>query len=222
MEEQAVSYLQHLAQTIPLPVFAFFTSILEEIIAVIPSPFVPITVGTLTYEQGLGISFILFVALVASTGKTLATLLTYWIANKFGEFITTSKLGKIIGVDKEEVEKYGKYLDGSRKDTYILLLLRALPFIPTLPVSLLAGLIKVNLFTYVWTTFVGIYFRFLFFSILAYEGVRKYSGLLEIVDTTDSLIKVSIILTFVGWLFLFLRKKWDKIINFILRKKTTN
>jgi membrane protein DedA with SNARE-associated domain len=219
MEEQIVSFLENLSTSIPIPLFAFLGSVLEEVVAPIPSPFVPITTGSLTYEQQLGFMFLFFVAFIGSIGKTLSTLFTYWISDKFEDFLTHSTIGRVLGVDEAEVEKYGRYLNGTRRDSIIMLLLRTLPFIPTLPVSVIAGLIKLNIWTYTWTTFVGVYLRYMFFSVLAYEGLRKYSGLLEILDTTGSLVKVLIITTFAGWLFFFLRKRWDRIVDFVLRRK---
>jgi len=44
------------------------------------------------------------IALTGTLGKTLATLLTYWVADKLEDFLTHSKIGKILGVDKEEIE----------------------------------------------------------------------------------------------------------------------
>ncbi len=217
--QQIIGYLEHLALTIPLPIFTFIGSVIDELFAPLPSPLVPITAGSLTYEQGLGLWFLFVIAFTGTLGKTLATLLTYWIADKFEDYLTHSKLGKILGVDENEIEKYGKYLDGTGKDGIIMVFLRALPFIPTLPVSVIAGLVKLNLWTYIWSTFVGTYIRFMFFLIIAYEGVRKYSGVLEMVDTTDSIVKVSIILLFSGWLFLYLRKKWDKIVGFFFKEE---
>ncbi len=218
--QQVIEYLEYLAQSIPLPIFTFIGSIIDEIFAPLPSPFVPITAGSLTYEQGLGFMFLFVIAFTGTLGKTIATLLTYWIADKFEDYLTHSKLGKILGVDEAEIEKYGKFLDGTRKDDVIMIFLRALPFIPTLPVSVIAGLIKLNLWTYVWTTFVGTYIRFMFFLILAYEGVRKYSGLLAMIDTTGSIVKVTIILAGFAFLYFFLRGRWDKIVGFFFKKKS--
>jgi membrane protein DedA with SNARE-associated domain len=216
--QQTIDFLEQLSQSIPLPIFTFIGSIIDEVFAPLPSPFVPITAGTLTYEQGLGFMFLFVVAFTGTLGKTVATLLTYWVADKFEDYLTHSKLGKILGVDEAEIEKYGKFLDGTRKDDVILVFLRALPFIPTLPVSVIAGLIKINLWTYIWTTFVGTYIRFMFYLILAYEGVRKYSGLLAMIDTTGSIIKISLILAGFSFLYLFLRGKWDRIVGFFFKK----
>lgn len=219
MAEQVIIYLEQLAQNIPLPIFSFLGSIVDELFAPLPSPFIPITVGSLTYEQNLGFWFLFVVALAGTVGKTISTLLTYWIADKLEDYLAHSKLGKILGVDEDEIEKYGRYLDGTRKDDVIMVLLRALPFIPTLPVSAIAGLIKLNLWTYIWTTFVGTYIRFMFFAVLAYEGVRKYDGLLAMIETTDSIMKLVIIGAVSIVLYFFLRGRWDRIVDFITGKR---
>jgi membrane protein DedA with SNARE-associated domain len=220
MIENLTTYLESLAQQLPLPLFAFIGSIIDEIIAIVPSPFVPITTGTLVYQRGGAIPLLLLVALTGTIGKTMATLLTYWVADKVEDSLTSSRLGRVLGVDKNEIEKYGKYLDGSGKDEIIMIILRALPFIPTLPVSVIAGLVKLNIVSFIATTFIGTYLRFMFYLVLAYEGVRKYQGLLETLDTTTLVMEITIVTTAMGWLFLFLRKRWDKIIGLFIQTKT--
>lgn len=219
MTDQAVAFLESLAHRFPLTIFAFIGSIVDEVIAIVPSPLVPLTAGTLVFEQNKGLMFLFVVALTGTLGKTLATLLTYYVADKLEDAITGSKIGKILGVDKKEIEKYGRYLDGTGKDEIIMIVLRALPFIPTLPVSVIAGLIKLNIWSYIFTTFVGTYIRFMFYLIVAYEGVRKYSALLDTLDTTDTIVKFTIIMAFMGWLFFFLRKRWDRIMGFFFKQE---
>jgi len=218
MIDQLITYLEQLAQDIPLTIFAFIGSVIDEVIAIVPSPFVPITAGTLAFEQNQALGFLFVIALTGTLGKTLATLLTYWVADKLEDFLTHSKIGKILGVDKEEIEKYGRYLDGTGKDEIIMIVLRALPFVPTLPVSVIAGLIKLDIWTYIFSTFIGTYIRFMFYLVLAYEGVKKYSGLLDKFDTVDTVINITIAATIMGWLFLFLRKKWDRVMDFFFSK----
>jgi uncharacterized membrane protein YdjX (TVP38/TMEM64 family) len=219
MMETITDFLKNLAEQMPLTVFAFIGSIIDEVIAIVPSPFVPLTVGSLALTRGRSFWFIFVVALTGTIGKTAATLLTYWVADKAEDYLTHSKLGKILGVDEDEIEKYGKYFDGTAKDEILMIVLRALPFIPTLPVTVVAGLIKLNIWSFIWTTFVGTYLRFIFYLVIAYEGTRKYQGLLEVVDATNLIFEITIVLTFLGWLFLFLRKRWDKIVGFFVKQK---
>ncbi len=219
ISEQIISYLETWAHKLPLTIFAFVGSVVEQIIAVIPSPFVPITAGSLNFEQGRGVLFLFVIGLTGALGITLASLVPYFIADKLEDAITHSRFAKFLGIDEDEVEQYGRYLDGTKKDKIIMILLRTLPFVPTIPVSVIAGLIKLNIWTYIYSTFIGSYLRFMFYMILAYEGVRKYSGLLATLDTTDTIIKVTFIITFMGWLFFFLRKKWHRVMEFFINGK---
>lgn len=206
-----VSWLEVFAQQVPLTVYAFVGSVIDEIIAIVPSPLVPITSGSLAFTQNKTIWFLFWIALFGSIGKTLATLLTYWVADKLEDFLTGSKIGKILGVDKHEIEQMGKFFDGTRKDDVVMVVLRALPFIPTLPVSVIAGLIKLNIWTFAVTTFIGTYIRFMFYLVVAYQGVKKYEGMLDTVDAANSIFEVVIVMTVLGWGFLFLRKNWERI-----------
>ncbi len=59
MIDQLITYLEQLAQDIPLTIFAFIGSVIDEVIAIVPSPFVPITAGTLAFEQNQALGFCL-------------------------------------------------------------------------------------------------------------------------------------------------------------------
>ncbi|MGD9129192.1 MAG: VTT domain-containing protein [Candidatus Woesebacteria bacterium] len=217
--DQITNFLENLAQQIPLTVFAFIGSLVDEIIAFIPSPLVPIIAGTMAYSQGYPFMYLFLFAFTGTLGKTLASYLTYWISDKLEDVITTSKLGKILGLEKHELEKYGRYFDGTYKDEVIMIILRSLPFVPTLPVSVMAGLIKIKSTSFIFTTFVGTYIRFMFFLIVAYEGVKKYEGLLDTLDTTNTILEITLVLTVLGWGFLFLRKHSHKLFKYFFGSK---
>lgn len=219
MFDSLLAYLESLAEQIPLPIFALIGSVIDELMAIfVPSPFVPLTAGSMAASQNQAFGVLFLIALTGTIGKTIATLLTYWVADKAEDWLTTSKLGKIIGVDKNEVERYGRYFNGTHRDEVIMIVLRALPFIPTLPVSVLAGLIKLNLVTFMVTTFIGTYLRFMIYLVVAYEGVKKYQGLLDTLDSTTTILEITIVLAVAGWGFFFLRKRWDKILGYFFAK----
>ncbi len=217
--ETITAFLESLAKTMPLPLFSFIGSIIDEIVAPIPSPLIPSTMGLLAFEQGQPFSYLFLLALTGTIGKTLASLLTYWVADKLEDLLSTSKIGKLLGLDHEEIEKYGHYFNGSSRDEIIMIILRALPFIPTLPVSVLAGLIKLNLTTYIASTFIGIYLRFMILLVIFYSGSQKYQGLLNVMDATETIIIITAGMTVAGWLFFYLRKRWDRIMAVVVKEK---
>ncbi len=206
-----IAWLEAFASQVPLTVYAFIGSIVDEIIAIVPSPLIPITSGSLAFTQNKAFWYLFVIAFFGTLGKTLATIITYWAADKVEDVLTGSKLGKILGIEKNEIEKLGKLFNGTRKDEVVMVILRALPFVPTLPVSVIAGLVKLNIWSFIITTFIGTYLRFMFYLIVAYQGVKKYEGVLHTFDATNTIFEVIIVMTFLGWAFLFLRKNWEKI-----------
>jgi len=220
-------FLEELAQKIPVSIFAFIGSVIDEIIAIVPSPMVPLLAGSIAYEQGEAFMFLFVVALTGTVGKTLATLVTYWLSDKIEDVFTGSKLGKILGIEKSDIEKYGKMFNGTRRDEVIMVILRMLPFMPTLPVSVVAGVLKIPLTSFIVTTFIGTYLRFTFYLIVAYQGSQKYEGILGLFDKTNKMMELMIILFVLGFMFLYLRKNWEGIYNriqklFVKKNKKDN
>ena len=85
-----ISYLERLAQHVPLEVFTIIGTFLEEVIAPIPSPFVLATAGTITKAQNNPLSYIIFIAIIASISKTFGGyclyIITVKIINKWDDF----------------------------------------------------------------------------------------------------------------------------------------
>src|SRR3990167_5973603 len=104
--EHIISLIKTLATTIPLDVFAFIGSFLEEIIAPIPSPLVMTTAGTLAHTQNHTLLYLFWLALAASLGKTIASWLYYVLADKSEDLVLT-RFGKYVGVSHNEIESIG-------------------------------------------------------------------------------------------------------------------
>lgn len=200
---QIISLIKTLANTIPLDVFAFVGSFMEEIIAPIPSPLVMTTAGTLAHTQNHTLLYLFWLALVASIGKTIASWLYYKLADRAEDFVLT-RFGKVIGFSHTEVENIGKHFDGSWKDDVILLIVRALPIMPTGLVSLVCGFIKLNMRTYLQATFIGYLIRSFIFLYLGYTGMATYGNLSGELVSIESLVKIIIgagLTLFLSWIF---------------------
>ncbi len=216
--DNTLNYLQELSETIDPAIFGFIGSIVDEVFAILPSPFIPIAVGTQTYQQGYEFVYLFWFALTGTIGKLIASYVTYWISDKAEDKITEGKIGKFLGLQKNQLEKYGKWFEGRNRDLWILLILRSLPFIPTLPVSVMAGVIKIQPKEFIIATLVGTYIRFMFYMIVAYEGVKKYQGILNIFEKTNTLFEVVIILGFLAVVFMYLRNNWDRLMSKLMKK----
>ena len=218
---QIINLIKTLAHTIPLDVFAFIGSILEEIIAPIPSPLVMTTAGTLAQTQNHTLLYLFWLAAVASLGKTIASWLYYVLADKTENLVLT-RFGKYVGISHKEIKNIGRHFNGTWKDDVILLAVRALPIMPTSLVSVVCGFIKLNMRTYLQSTFIGYFIRSFIFLYLGYTGMATYGNILTGIVNAESVAKISIavgILLLLGWV-LYKRNK-DRIHDW-LKKSTPN
>jgi 2,3-bisphosphoglycerate-dependent phosphoglycerate mutase len=187
-----IEYLERLSQHVPLEVFTVVGTFLEEVIAPIPSPFVLTTAGSITAAQNNPLSYILFIALLGAVSKTFGGWLLYIIFDKGGDFLV-DKFGKFLGVTKGEIEKIGSYLNGGWKDKVVLFVLRALPVAPSSPISITCGLIKLNMRTFIITTFLGTIIRNLSYLYLGYTGLAASKSIASGLETGESIGQVIVI-----------------------------
>lgn len=181
-----IAYLEQLAHQVPLPVFVSVGSVMEEIIAPIPSPIVMTVAGTIASAQQASHLTIFLIALLAALAKTTASIVIYGISYK-AENLFTGRFGKLLGLDQKEIEGWGKKLNQGTKDDWILASLRALPFVPTAPVSIVCGLLKINLRTFIISTFMGLIPRNLFYLYLGYYGNDSLMALGNGVDNLEKI-----------------------------------
>ncbi len=201
--------LKNSAAYLPLELSSFAGGLIEEIVAPIPSPFVMAAVGSAAFAQSKGLLSLCVLALAGSFGKTLGAWVIYVIADKL-EDVVVGKLGRFLGVSHQEVEGIGKHFKGGWKDDLILFVLRALPIVPSSPVSVVCGIIKINLRTYLVSTFAGNFFRNLVYIYLGYTGISAYQSILSGLDSAESIIQIMIFISlsgFVGWIYYQRHKK---------------
>jgi membrane protein DedA with SNARE-associated domain len=209
--EPILTFLKTFAETVSLPLFVVVGALAEEIIVIIPSPFVPLTAGSLAINQNKTIYFILFLALIGAIAKTFSTTFVFWLADKLEDLITKGKLGKYLGLDPNEIERYGDIFSKSKSNTLIVFILRALPFVPTVPVTVVAGLIKVKYRIFMIGTFFGMLVRNSFYLLAAFYGLQKFQGLMEGMDTLNFVLEIVMISGFLGFVFFLLRKNWHRV-----------
>ncbi|MCL5090699.1 MAG: VTT domain-containing protein [Patescibacteria group bacterium] len=206
------------ANQVPLEFFALIGSFVEELVAPIPSPLVMATAGSIAKLQGQGFFFLMEIALIAAVSKTATSWIYYFIADK-AEDVLTKRLGRFIGFSHKEVEGIGKYFNGTIKDDVILVLLRAFPLMPSPPVSIACGFIKLNIITYLRSTLIGSFFRSFVFLYLGYSGLEIYRSLLNGIDSIQSLMNIIIGLVILGVFAFIYYKRGKGDIHEWLKKK---
>jgi len=160
-----------LANIVPLPAFVFLSSLIEEIIAPIPSPFVMTLTGSIAAVQGVGWVYAVILIAIGALGKTIGGLALYVIFDK-GEDIILRRFGKFLKISSRDIELVGKRLSKGWKDGVAIFLLYAVPITPTSLVSAVCGLIKTNIRTFLIAMFCGSIVRNMFYFYLGFTGVE--------------------------------------------------
>lgn len=197
--------------SLPLPLFIFIGSFLEEIITPIPASAILTVSGTLI-PATLKFKFIyvIWLSFLSAVGKTAGCYLLYLLAEKIG-YVVVDKYGKYFGIKRSDIDTISEKISKGRKDDVGIFLLRALPMVPTAPVSLACGLLKTKKKTYIISTFWGNFVRSIMYLNIGIFGVKalKLFG--------DRFSSIEIILSIIAFMsltalipFLLLRKKVKK------------
>jgi len=213
-----IDLLNQLAQIMPAPWFTFIGAFVEEVVAPIPSPFVMTLAGSLAAAQNSTWMYLLWLALIGAVGKTIGSYLVYAVSDK-GEDFVLGKFGKYLGVSHREVEIIGKQLNHGRRDDIVLFLLRAVPIMPTAPVSIVCGLIKLNKRTYIVSTFFGTLVRNMMYLYLGFTSVDALESLNEGIEAQEKIgyvILLGIVALIVG--YIYKQRKNDSGLKYLEKK----
>jgi len=124
--------------------------------------------GSLTFAMGVKIFFL--VAVPVGLGVSIGSLWLYGLA-AWGGRPAVEKFGKYIRLSWADVEKAEARLKNSSYDEMLLLGLRLIPFLPTLPVSVAAGFLHMRIWPYLILTAIGMAVRTMFMIIMIALGV---------------------------------------------------
>ncbi len=210
---EAAVVIQSFAVHVPIELYTFVASFIEEVIAPIPSPFVMTSAGSIAEAQGKAVFFLLILAIIGSVGKTLGAWLLYYIADK-GEDVLIKKYGRFFGVSHRELESIGKHFKGHWKDTFVLLGLRALPIVPSAPISIVCGAIKVSLRSYLFATFFGTIARNMIFLYFGFAGLSSYESVVNGLESVESVVQIflaAFVGLFIVWMYWKRYKNQNKI-----------
>lgn len=222
--EQFSDQLITLANKVPLELFTFFGAFIEELIAPIPSPIVMTLAGTLAEAQRRPFAFLLILSLVGAIGKIIGSYILYVISDKLEDLIV-GKFGRFFGLSHHEIEKLGKHFNGGPRDDIIIFLARAIPIVPTAPVSIICGVIKVKLRTYLVSSFFGTLLRNMFYLYLGYAGLATYETVITQFESVEKIVTVTLGLLLIwGVALVWYAKNKDRLLeklqNVTLEKKS--
>lgn len=215
-----MQWLETLAQTVSLEVFVVVGAFLEEIIAPIPSPFVMTTAAVLAQVQNLSVWNLGVLVVLAAIAKTASSVLVYVIADKAEDFVLT-RFGKFFGISHQHIERLGFFLTKTWFDDVMLLVARALPVVPTFPVSFGAGVIKYSMRSFILMTFLGTILRNILYLWIAYFGWTYFQALKDDLWSHPLWLALGVILllALVIWVLRAKDTLWEKILAWAPTKK---
>lgn len=208
MIEFFINLLHKWSEAVPLPLFVVLGSFMEEIIAPIPSPIVMTLAGSLSKSHGDHVSVLLFLALIGAIAKSIGGYIIYILADKF-EDVIVGRWGKYLGLNHKQLEAIGGKLGRGWKDSVALFLLRATPIMPTAPVSFAAGILKLNLKTYIISSAVGLFVRNMFYLYLGYTSAGALENLNGSLDKAENIGSVLVLAAVAGIFLYILKRKRD-------------
>lgn len=191
-------------------------SILEEIIAPIPSTLVVFTSSVLL-TQGLHgwtavLTILLKIVLPASVGITVGSLFPYFLA-RIGERVAVERFGKYLGLTWSSVEAMQRRVEKASSAEIAIFITRAIPGLPSLAVSVFSGLARIPVGKYIVWSFLGCIPRNLILGLAGWWGGRQYGMAMEFLSNIEShmliLIFAVIIAVGIGWI-LFEHKRRKK------------
>lgn len=189
----------------------FLGSILEQIIAPIPSSVVVLSSSFLIMKgdilslEAMKILF-LNVAIPAATGVTLGSLVYYGLSYKIGTpFI--ERAGKYLGVSVDDVEGVEKRVKESNYENLFLFFARCLPIIPSIAISLFCGLIKYPVRNYLIITFFGALIQATILGIIGWQVGNVYITLADQISFLNDMIAIIIV---IGVIIYVIKKRMGK------------
>ncbi len=145
----------------------FLIMFIETVIPIIPSSAVLPLEGYSVFNSGQHMIELIKVALIATTGSTLGSIVLYWIARKIGRY-SILRIGKYLFFDESKLIKMERWFE--KYGTKSVFICRLIPGMREL-ISLSAGLAKMNFVKYILFTYSGsLIWSFLLISLGFYFG----------------------------------------------------
>lgn len=156
----------------------FFLSLIEEIVAPVPSSLVLMAAGFFLIPHSLSFGEIalpalLKVVLPASLGLTLGALFVYSVAYLGGKpFIV--RWGKLFGITWEKLEHAEARFVKGGADEAIIFGLRAVPITPNFLISAVCGIVRYPMKEFIVLTFLGNAVRAILMSLVGWSVGAAY------------------------------------------------
>lgn len=178
--ENIVQYIETLIVSFGA-IGVFYASVIEEIVVIVPLVLVQTGAGFLLLGgDPISLTSILklisYVAIPSALGATVGSLIIYALAY-YGGMPFIQRYGKYFFVSYKKVEKARLSILEDKDTLKILTILRFTPLFPNTVLTVAAGLLRIPLFSYLISTFIGIFIRGTYLGAIGWLSGRYYSTL---------------------------------------------
>lgn len=199
MSDWLLSTINHYLHVIPLEVFAFVASFIEEIIPPIPAFPIMVSIGGAAKIQNHELLFILLLAILSALGKTLGSIVVYHLIDKL-EDVFIARFGAFFNLKPGELEAFGAKLGHGARDYVVLTFIRSFPLIPSAIVTVGAGILRIPLRLFIFATFFGTIVRDGFYLYAGYVGAQMALSYLSDSGHITKIIEIGTVLAVIIYL----------------------
>lgn len=155
----------------------FWFSLVNELSAILP--YVVLVSGQLLFLEAASfpvivLKFFFFIAVPAGVGGAIGSLLIYSLAYLGGKPLI-EKHKRFLRFSWDDVENINKRFKGAWYDELIFLALRSVPILPSLPINIVAGTMRMPVFNYFVYTLVGFTIRMMIMFLFMWFGAEALS-----------------------------------------------
>ena len=184
----------------------FLASVIEEIIAPIPSALVMTAAGFFLIPNHAWTfdalkTLVFTIAIPGALGVTLGSLIIYGLGYISGK-PALIRWGGYFGLTWTDVENMEKNFSRGYSDELMLFLVRAIPIIPSVVISGFCGIIRLPLKEYVMYSFLGTIVRNIILAAIGWRVGAVYESIAVYIDKAENVIFIlsgALMLGFIGY-----------------------
>lgn len=205
-----MEFFEHLIRTLPLELFVFIGTVIDEIVSPIPAFIVLIPAGIAAHVQEHGVAYLFLLAVISAIARMLAGYVLYLLADKLEDVLFANDR-RLFGTSHKEIEAIGKKLGKYRahRSWLTLFAMHALPVFPGTLLSLGSGFIRLKPVIFLTATLAGSLISALFFLYVGYAGIQT-ATLLAQLDQISQVVTVILIIALIIWLIVRHKEKAGK------------
>lgn len=196
MIEHGISYIQSIiAEYGALGVF--IATLIEEIVAPIPSAVVPLAAGffLLPADAPFALVFVEAIPLVAlpvALGLAAGSAIVYGLAYYGGKPLI-ERNRRLLGISWRDVERIEAKMTKGKRDEAALFALRLIPIIPGVALSGFCGIVRYPFYRFITITLIASGLRAFVLALLGWQAGEFYLKYLDLIEEFEKQILIALI-----------------------------